>query len=83
MEVDTDRHWLASAALTVTLLDARAGDTTGMVLFQKTYRESEPCARKNPTSVAEAMSRAVQKMSGRIIIDVHAAIADRKPGGKP
>lgn len=83
MEVDTDQHWLASAALTVTLLDARAGDATGMVLFQKTYRESEPCTRKNPASVAEAMSRAVQKMSGRIITDVHAAITGRKPGGKP
>lgn len=78
MEVDTDQHWLANAAVTITLLDARAKDTTGMVLFQKTYRESEPSARKNPASIADAMSRAVQKISGQIIADVHAAISKQQ-----
>lgn len=83
MEVDTEQNWLASAALTITLLNARTGDSTEMVLFQKTYRESEPCDRKNPASVAEAMSRAMRKISGRIIADVHGAIADRRPPAQP
>jgi ABC-type uncharacterized transport system auxiliary subunit len=78
MEVDTDQHWLADAAVTITLLDARTGDSTEMVLFQKTYRESVPADRKNPASIADAMSRAVQKISAQVIADVHAAVSEQQ-----
>lgn len=74
MEVDEEERWLAAAGLTVTLLDLRARDLTDQVLFQRAYREIEPAAKKNPGSVVEAMSRAMQRLSGRIMADVHAAI---------
>ena len=74
MEVDGEDHWLASAGLTITLLDLRAGSAPQQVLFQRTYRESEPAAKKNPGSVVEAMSRVMRRLSERIIADVHAAV---------
>jgi ABC-type uncharacterized transport system auxiliary subunit len=74
MEVDEEDRWLATAGLTITLLDLSARDLPDQVLFQRTYRESEPTAKKNPGSVVEAMSRAMQKLSERIIADVHETI---------
>ncbi len=78
MEVDGEDRWLATASLTVTLLDLRAETLPEQVLFQRTYRESEPSAKKNPGSVVEAMSRVMRTLSGRIIADVHAAIVAGK-----
>ena len=78
MEVDGEDAWQATASLTVTLLDLRAETMPGLVLFQRTYRESEPSAKKNPGSVVEAMSRVMRTLSGRIIADVHAAIVAGK-----
>ena len=74
MEVDGEDRWLASAGLTITLLDLRVRSTAKQVLFQRTYRESEPAAKKNPGSVVEAMSRAMRRLSEKIIADVHAAV---------
>ena len=74
LERDENDRWLATAELTITLLDLRAKTLPGLVLYQSTYRESEPSAKKNPGSVVEAMSRVMRTLSGRIIADVHAAI---------
>lgn len=76
LEVDGEDRWLASAELTVTLIDLRARALPDLVLFQRTYSESEPSAKKNPGSVVEAMSRVMRTLSGRIIADVHAAVQD-------
>lgn len=75
MEVDGEERWLATASLTITLIDLRARAIPEQVLFQRTYRESEPAAKKNPGSVVEAMSRVMRTLSERIIADVHAVIA--------
>ena len=74
LERDENDRWLATAELTITLLDLRAKTLPGLVLFQRTYRESAPSAKKNPGSVVEAMSRVMRTLSGRIIADVHAAV---------
>ncbi len=79
MEVNEEHQWLATAELTVTLIDLRAADVPKMVVFQRVYRESEPCLKKNPGSVAEAMSRVMRILSGRIMADVHAAVQDTAP----
>lgn len=76
LEVDGQDRWLATAELTVTLLDLRAASAPDMVLFQRTYRGSEPSAKKNPGSVVEAMSRVMRTLSGRIIADVHGAVRE-------
>jgi ABC-type uncharacterized transport system auxiliary subunit len=74
MEVDGEDRWMATASLTITLIDLRARAIPEQVLFQRTYRGSEPAAKKNPGSVVEAMSRVMRTLSGRIIADVHAAV---------
>lgn len=74
MEVDAEEQWLATAELTVTLVDLRARTAPDLVVFQRIYRASEPCQKKNPGSVAEAMSRVMRGLSARIIADVHRAV---------
>ena len=74
MEVDGEDRWMATASLTITLIDLRARAIPEQVLFQRTYRGSEPAAKKNPGSVVEAMSRVMRTLSERIITDVHAAV---------
>ena len=74
MEVDAADHWLATAELTITLLDLRAQEAPDQVLFQRTYRDSQVCAKKNPGSVAEAMSRVMRTLSAQIITDIYAAV---------
>lgn len=76
MEVDGQDSWLATIELTVTLVDLRAGAMPDAVLFQRTYRGSEPSAKKNPGSVVEAMSRVMRTLSGRIISDVRGAVGN-------
>lgn len=74
MEVDEANAWRASAELSITLVDLHARSVPDMVVFQRSYRASEPCAKKNPGSVVEAMSRAMRSISERIITDVYAAV---------
>lgn len=74
MEVDGPDSWTATAEVTVTLLNARAKSAPDQVLFQRAYKASAPCAKKNPAAVAEAMSRAMRDLSGRIIADVAQAV---------
>jgi hypothetical protein len=53
-------------------------------LFQKNYHTAEPLADKTPQGLADAMSRAVQKLSQAIILDVYQAARQRQAvqGGK-
>lgn len=74
MEIDGSDGWQATAELTITLLDLRALEAPDQVLFQRTYRDSQPCAKKNPGAVAEAMSRVMRTLSAQIIADIHAAV---------
>lgn len=81
LEEDRPEHWLATLELTITLVDVRAPASPDMILFQRTYQHSQPCAQKNPVAVVEAMSQAMEILSARIIADVHADIlhASQKP----
>ena len=65
---------LAVLALEATLLDNTALDVPGRVLFQKQYRAEEPCLDRSAEAFARAMSRAMEKLSARIIADVHTAV---------
>lgn len=78
MELDEEKNWMATAELTVTLLDAHVRRIPDLIVFQRQFRESEPCAQKNPGSVAEAMSRVMRRLSERIITDIHKAILEHE-----
>lgn len=46
LEEDGPEQWMATLELTITLVNARASASPDMVLFQRTYRHSQPCAKK-------------------------------------
>jgi cholesterol transport system auxiliary component len=76
-EVDEPDGWKAVLALTVTLLDIRHAELPQRVVFQKQYRTAEPMPEKTPLGLAQAMSRAMEHLSARIITDTYEATRQR------
>jgi ABC-type uncharacterized transport system auxiliary subunit len=76
-ELDEPDGWKAALALTVTLLDVTKTELPQRVVFQKNYRVMEPMPEKTPTGLAQAMSRAMARLSGRIITDTYQAARQR------
>ena len=69
----------AMVSLLVTLLDTKQKDVVKRILWQREYAESEPLAGDDPRQVAPAMSRALSRMSKRIIADLAQTLAQAKP----
>lgn len=76
-ENDGTEQWEAVLALSITVIAEGESDVSRKVLHQGSYRASEPCVRKNPRALSEAMSRAMARVSRTIIEDVY-RILDRK-----
>lgn len=76
-EVDEPDGWKAVLALTVTLLDVSQEELPKRVVFQKQYRAAEPMPDKTPQGLAQAMSRALEHLSARIITDTYEATRRR------
>ncbi len=74
LERDHDHHWEAVLSVTVTLLDKTQRPAEKQVLFQKNYLSIQPCARKHPQALADAMSTALADVSLRMINDIHGAV---------
>ncbi|MBA4396894.1 MAG: hypothetical protein C0394_05870 [Syntrophus sp. (in: bacteria)] len=68
----------AILSVNITLMDATQKEFTKQVIFQKNYRHEEPVTVKTVQGFAQAMSRAVEKLSGQVIMDVHEAMKNRK-----
>jgi hypothetical protein len=77
-ERDGADRWEAVLALSVTLIAEGEPDVSRRVLHQESYREVEPCVRKNPRSVSEAMSRAMERASRRIVTDLHRVLSGER-----
>lgn len=76
-EWDTAQSWMAVLTVTITLMAENEPDVSRKVLLQKTYRTRETCEQKNPRFLAEAMSRAMAKISGEIMHDIQRRLAPR------
>jgi ABC-type uncharacterized transport system auxiliary subunit len=76
-EVDEPGGWKAVLAVTVTLLDVSQEELPQRVVFQKNYRAAEPMLDKTPQGLAQAMSRAMEQLSARIITDTYEATRKR------
>jgi ABC-type uncharacterized transport system auxiliary subunit len=76
-ELDEPDGWKAVLALTVTLLDVTQAELPRRVVFQKNYRAVEPMFDKTPQGLAQAMSRAMARLSARIITDTNQAARQR------
>jgi ABC-type uncharacterized transport system auxiliary subunit len=77
LEVTEGGSRKAALALSVTLLDMDEDEVPERIVFQKKYSHRESIGDKSPAGLAEAMSEAMQKLSGELIADIHAAAADR------
>ena len=73
-EWDTTTVWTAVLTLSITLMAENEPDISKRILLQKTYQSREACRSKSPAALAEAMSRAMARVSGEIIKDLHARI---------
>jgi ABC-type uncharacterized transport system auxiliary subunit len=80
-EVDEPGCWKVVLALTVTLLDTTKQELPQRVVFQKNYRAAEPMPERTPQGLAQGMSRAMEHLSGQIIVDTVEA-ARRRSGTK-
>jgi ABC-type uncharacterized transport system auxiliary subunit len=76
-EIDAPDGWKASLALTLTLLDTTQEEAPRKVVFQKSYRVTEPMLARTPKGLAESMSRAREQASAQIITDVYGAARQR------
>jgi ABC-type uncharacterized transport system auxiliary subunit len=76
-EVDAPGGWQASLALVVTLLDTEAEAAPRKVVFQKHYQATEPMVARTPQGLAESMSRALERLSARILPEVYDAAKKR------
>lgn len=77
-ELDGPDGWEAVLAITTTLLRAGEMDSTKQVVFQKNYSSSQPCTAKTPEALADAMSRAMNDISGRLRTDIRQQLKKKK-----
>jgi ABC-type uncharacterized transport system auxiliary subunit len=64
-------HWEAVLSISITLSSFMTHDIHDAVLFQKRFTVQEKCRQKTPGSFVEAMSRAMERLSGEIIREVY------------
>ena len=67
----------AVLSLNVTFLDLKKRETAEKVIFQRDYKVVEPYAEKTPAAFAQGMSRAMEKISRQIILELQNAVKSR------
>jgi cholesterol transport system auxiliary component len=77
LEVSEKDGRRAVLGLNVTLLDSTKRNTTEKVIFQRDYKAVEPYPEKTPAALAQGMSRAMEKISRQIILDLQDAVKNR------
>jgi ABC-type uncharacterized transport system auxiliary subunit len=68
----------ATLSVHITVIDTKSRELTKQVIFQKNYRYAEPVTEKSVQGFAQAMSLAVEKLSGQVITDIYTAVKSRK-----
>jgi cholesterol transport system auxiliary component len=71
LEWDEGNLWYALLTISVTLMVENEPDISKKILFQKTYHAKEPSSKKHPKELAEAMSRAMSKISREVTMDIY------------
>ncbi len=67
----------ALLALNVTFLDLKKKDAVDQVIFQRDYNAAVPVSEKTPAGLAQGMSRAMEKVSRQIIMDLQKVVKSR------
>jgi ABC-type uncharacterized transport system auxiliary subunit len=76
MEWDGDAAWESVVNVTITLLKADEPDISKRVVWQKRFSARQTCAAKNPSAVAQAMSRAMAEISSQVENEVYEALSE-------
>jgi ABC-type uncharacterized transport system auxiliary subunit len=76
LEWDGTKDWQAVLSLSITLIKRGERNDQKRIVMQKVYRTMEPCGRKNPLAVVEAMSRAMSRTSEQIIRDLYTSLKE-------
>jgi ABC-type uncharacterized transport system auxiliary subunit len=64
----------AVLSLNVTFLDLKKRDPAERVIFQRDYKVVESCTERTPAALAQGMSKAMEKISRQIILDLKNAV---------
>lgn len=78
-EVDAPAGWQAVVAVNVTLADRQQPELTRRVILNRNYQEAELMVDQTPAGLAAAMSRALARLSGRLIADLYEAARRAQP----
>jgi len=77
-ECDTEERWEAVLSVSITFMKKNEPGSNKKILFQKHYHAREPCDRKNPRALAEAMSRAMSAVSKEIIESLYTCLKKKR-----
>jgi hypothetical protein len=77
LEVSEKDGRKAVLGLNVTFLDLTKRSMAEKVIFQRDYKAVEPYSEKTPAALAQGMSRAMEKISRQIILDLQEAVKNR------
>ena len=77
LEVNEQDGRKAILTLNVTFLDLKKKDTVDKVIFQRDFKVAEPYTEKTPAGLAAGMSRAMEKISKQIILDLQNVLKSR------
>ena len=70
-EEDRPDGWEAVLEVNLALIRAQEHDPAQQVLIQRRYRITESAPARSPDAVATAMSRAMQRFSAMVAVDIH------------
>ena len=70
-ELDGKSEWNGVLSLSISLAPEGKAKKAGMDIFQKTYKVTEKCEKKNPESLARALSMAMENVSRQIGEDLY------------
>ncbi len=77
LEVNEKDGRRALLALNITFLDLKKTDAVDRVIFQRDYNAIVPVSEKTPAGLAQGMSRAMEKISEQIILDLQKVLKTR------
>ncbi len=75
LESKEEDGFKAVLSLDVTFQDMSKKDVTERILFQRSYGYTEPLERETYGSLAQAMSKAMERFSRQMITDLHQAMS--------
>jgi len=73
-ESDEKSNWNGVLSLSISLVSEENSETGEKIIFQKNYKATEVCEKKNPAALAEALSKAMEKISRQLVEDLYRSL---------